>query len=230
METDLGTLATIGKAFANGGIWMWAILAVQIVSIAIIVDRIVALYILRRPNQKNYAERFEQDIRRGEINAVINNAQRMRFINPVANVIEAGAIAARDMGGREEIQAKMDEVLLAENAKLERRTGFLAMLGNVGTLLGLLGTIVGLINSFGSVASVNPVEKAALLTQGISMAMNTTAYGLIMAIPALVMFAVLQNRANRIAEDLNQGSLKIFNWLSFNYETVEKGRKSQRGL
>jgi biopolymer transport protein ExbB len=51
-----------------------------------------------------------------------------------------------------------------------------------------------------------------------------------MSIPALVMFAVFQNRANRIAEDLNQGSLKIFNWLSFNYETVEKGRKSQRGL
>ncbi|MEO0337550.1 MAG: MotA/TolQ/ExbB proton channel family protein, partial [Pseudomonadota bacterium] len=131
---------------------------------------------------------------------------------------------------REEIQAKMDEVLLAENAKLERRTGFLAMLGNVGTLLGLLGTIVGLIGSFGSVASVNPVEKAAMLTQGISMAMNTTAYGLIMAIPALVMFAILQNRANRIAEDLNQGSLKVFNWLSFNYETVDRAKKSQRSL
>jgi len=228
MEADLGTISTIGKAFADGGIWMWAILAVQIVSIAIIIERIIALYVLRRPNQKQYAEKFEQDIRRGEIEAVINSAQRMRFVNPVANVVEAGAQAARDMGGRQEIQAKMDEVLLAENSKLERRTGFLAMLGNVGTLLGLLGTIVGLIGAFGSVASVNPVEKAALLTQGISMAMTTTAYGLIMAIPALVMFAVLQNRANRIAEDLNQGSLKIFNWLSFNYESIPANKKGQK--
>lgn len=224
MEANLGTVATIAQAFTSGGIWMWAILGVQIVSIAIIVERVIALYVLRKSNQSKAAERFEQDIRRGDMLSVISKAQRIAFTNPVAHVIQAGATAAKDMGGREEIQAKMDEVLLTENSKLERRTGFLAMLGNVGTLLGLLGTIVGLIAAFGSVANVNPVEKATLLTQGISMAMNTTAYGLIMAIPALVMYAVLQNRANRLAEDINQGSLKVFNWLSFNYEVIPQAK------
>ena len=119
----------------------------------------------------------------------------------------------------------MDEVLVQENSRLEKRTGFLATIGNVGTLLGLLGTVVGMIASFSSVASVNPVEKANLLSQGISMAMHSTAYGLIMAIPALVMFAVLQNRANTLAEDLNQAALMVFNWLSFNYEAVPNRKR-----
>ena len=114
----------------------------------------------------------------------------------------------------------MDEILLSENAKLEKRTGFLATIGNVGTLIGILGTITGLIDSFASVSNANPVEKAALLSKGISMAMHATAYGLIMAIPALVMYAVLMNRANTLAEDMNQGALMVFNWLSFNYESV----------
>lgn len=225
---QVGTFGAIAQAFTNGGIWMWAILAIQVVSIAIIIERVIALYVMKRTNQTNFAEKFERDIRSGEIDAVINNSQRHRMTNPLAYVVEAGAKAAKNMGGRDEIQAKMDEVLLAENSKLDRRTGFLAMLGNVGTLLGLLGTIVGLISAFGSVGEANPVEKAALLTSGISMAMNTTAYGLIMAIPALVMFAVLQNRANRLSEDLNQGALKVFNWLSFNYESLTPQRRQRK--
>jgi biopolymer transport protein ExbB len=216
--------SSITEAFRMGGIWMWAILAAQIVSFAVIVERVFALYITRNSGQKRLAKSFEDDIRKGNIEKVISRARNMRFTNPIAAVVEAGAQAALDMGGREEIQAKMDEILLHENARLEKRTGFLAMIGNVGTLLGLLGTIVGLIESFSSAGSANPVEKATLLSQGIAMSMHCTAYGLIMAIPALVMYSVLQNRATNLAEDLNQGALKVFNWLSFNYESVPSKR------
>ena len=94
------------------------------------------------------------------------------------------------------------------------------MLGNVATLTGLLGTITGMIHSFAAVAFANPAEKAALLAQGISEAMNCTAYGLIVAIPALLGYAILQNRANVLAEDLNHAGLKVFNWLSFSYEPI----------
>jgi biopolymer transport protein ExbB/TolQ len=126
------------------------------------------------------------------------------------------------MGGREEIQARMDEILLHENQNINQRLGYLAVAANVGTLLGLLGTIVGLINSFASVASLGAVEKSKVLTQGISLAMNTTAYGLIVAIPSLVMYAVLSTRATTLTEDLNQASLKAYNWLSFNFEAIPK--------
>jgi len=212
--------SSIAEAFKGGGIWMWVIFAAQIFSLAIILERIFALFITRATSQKRIAKSFEDDIRRGNIDKVLAKAQRMGSGNAISQVVQAGAQAALDMGGREEIQAKMDEVLLTENSRLEKRTGFLATIGNVGTLLGLLGTIVGLIDSFSSVASVNPVEKAALLSKGISMSMHCTAYGLIMAIPALVMYSVLTNRANALSEDLNQGALLVFNWLSYGYESV----------
>ncbi|HEX4923610.1 MAG TPA: MotA/TolQ/ExbB proton channel family protein [Bdellovibrionales bacterium] len=213
-------ISMISNAFAHHGIWMWSIFAAQAVSIAIIAERVFALYIARQPGQKNLANAFEDEIRKGQIDKVLAKAQSLGAMNPLSKVIEAGAQAALDMGGRDEIQAKMDEVLIHENSKLERRTGFLAMLGNVGTLLGLLGTIVGMIHAFKAVANVSPVEKATILSNGISLAMHATAYGLLMAIPALVMYAVLSNRAQRLAEDLNQGALRVFNLLSYNYESI----------
>jgi biopolymer transport protein ExbB len=210
----------IGLAFQHGGLWMWPIAAYQLVSIAIIVDRAIALFKERDTTQIDFVAGFEDGIRRGEMDAVISKAQNSRETQPVARAIIAGANAAQNFGGKDEIQGKMDEVLLAENSKLDKRVGYLAMLGNVATLTGLLGTITGMIKSFAAVAQANPADKAALLSQGISEAMNATAYGLIVAIPALVAYAVLQNRSNALSDDLNQAALKIFNWLSYSYEAV----------
>ncbi|MCB0394253.1 MAG: MotA/TolQ/ExbB proton channel family protein, partial [Bdellovibrionales bacterium] len=85
-----------------------------------------------------------------------------------------------------------------------------------------------LIQSFASVANLNAVEKSKVLTQGISLAMNTTAYGLIVAIPSLIAFAILSNRANSLTEDLNQAALKAYNWLSFSYDGVPKKPRAVR--
>ena len=212
-------------AFNHGGFVMWVIFAGQVVSIAIIIDRAVALYMKRKPNNRQIAKSFEDDIKKGRLEAVMNRAQLLGAGgNALGKTILAGTQAAYHFGGKEEIQSKMDEVLLSETSLLEKRTGFLAAIGNIGTLAGLLGTIIGLINSFEAVAVSNPVDKANLLSQGISMAMHATAYGLIMAIPALVMFAVFQNRANALADDLNQTCLMVYNWLSYSYEpSKQKG-------
>lgn len=213
-------ITAIATAFATGGIWMWAILAVQIASVVIIIERVMGLYVLRSKNQTALLKEFEQDIKSGNLDVVVRKANSLSKKSPVAKVVAAGAQAALSLGGKEEIQAQMDEVLINETAKLEKRTGLLAMLGNTGTLLGLLGTIVGLIAAFDSVASVNAQQKGEMLTQGISMAMNTTAYGLIMAIPALVAFGLLQSRTNDLLTDLNKASLKAYNWMSFKYEYI----------
>ncbi len=219
-------MTKIGMAFEHGGFWMWPILAIQLFSLAIVMERVYALFIKRKLDQAAVAEGMEDNIRRGELDAVISKAQNLKDVSPVARAALAGAKAAKFFGGKDEIQGKMDEVLIHENALLERRVGFLSMLGNVATLTGLLGTITGMIKSFAAVAYANPAEKAALLSAGISEAMNATAYGLITAIPALVAYAILQNRANLLAEEMNGSSLKIFNWLSFAYEPV--GFKSTR--
>ena len=215
---DMDFLTKVATAFQHGGIWMWPILVIQLVSISIIIERTFVLFFKRRTNQGQVVAQFEDSIRRGELNHLVEKAKNLEATEPVARAVLAGAKAAKILGGKDEIQGKMDEVLLHENALIDRRTGFLTMLGNVATLMGLLGTITGMIQSFAAVAFAAPAEKAALLAAGISEAMNCTAYGLISAIPALIMYAILQNRSTLLAEDLNTAALKAFNWLSYSYE------------
>lgn len=213
-------VAGISEAFVKGGVWMWVILALQLGSIAIIIERVLFLYKNNKIGQRKLVDSFEKDIRTGRLNEVKDAAQKSN--EPVAQVVAAGVEAAMNWGGKDEIRGKMDEVLLDLNSKYEKRTSFLAMLANVGTLTGLLGTITGMIKSFTAVSTASPMEKAVLLSSGISEAMNTTAYGLIVAIPALIAFAILANRGNQLSEDLNQASLKVYNWLSYSYEPAER--------
>jgi biopolymer transport protein ExbB len=220
-------MADLGRFFIDGGFWMWPILGTQIVSIAIIIERAIALYNNRKPTQKDLAKNFEMEIKRGNLEQALAMTTNMAD-QPIAAVARAGIQASLDMGGREEIQARMDEVLLHENGKLDTRTGYLAMIGNVATLLGLLGTIVGLIESFTGLGNASQVEKSEILARGISVAMNTTAYGLIVAIPAIVMYSLLQSRANELSEDMNQGALRIFNWLSLSHENVTATKTSRK--
>lgn len=219
-------LLSLGRGFVSAdGIWMWVILAAQIVSIAIIIERVFALYVIRKPNQKAVTKLFIDDIRSGNIEKAMKKAQSLGTTQPVSVVALAGMQAAIDMGGKEEIQMKMDEVLLEETTRVEKRIAFLSMFANVATLVGLLGTITGLIHSFAGIANANPVEKAAILSNGIALAMNTTAYGLLVAVPSLVAYAILQNRANALTDDLNKGALKIFIALGYNYESVPAKKK-----
>ena len=214
-------LLSLGRAFSSGdAIWMWAILAAQIVSIAIIAERSTALFVNRKINQKDLAKVLGEDIRSGNLDKALRRSLQLSQKEPLGSVASAGIQATLDLGGKEEIQLKMDEVLLEEASRVEKRIGFLAMFANVATLLGLLGTITGLIHSFAGIANANPAEKAAILSKGISLAMNTTAYGLIVAVPALIMYAVLQNRASRLTDDLNKAALNLFIQLGFHYEPV----------
>lgn len=212
--------ADMATAFVHGGIWMWPILALHVVAVAIIIERVNVLFFKRKITEKQFAMKFENLIRTGKLEEAVKMAQTEQAAHPLARAIEAGTTAAVQFGGKDEIQGKMDEVLVEETAQLEKRTSFLAMLANAGTLTGLLGTIVGMIKSFAAITYASPVEKATLLSTGISEAMNTTAYGLIMAIPTVIMYAVLSNRSNQLVDDLNQGALKVFNWLSYTYEPI----------
>jgi biopolymer transport protein ExbB len=219
-------ILSLGSAFVSGdAIWMWIILAAQIVSVAIILERAYALFLDRKTNQRNIAKVISEDIRSGNMEKALKRAESLSKSQPVGTVAAAGLQAAMNMGGKEEIQMKMDEVLLDENSRVEKRIGFLAMFANVATLMGLLGTITGLIHSFAGIGNANAAEKAIILSKGISLAMNCTAYGLIVAVPALVMYSVLQNRATRLTEDLNKAALNLFIQLSFHYETVPSKRR-----
>jgi biopolymer transport protein ExbB len=223
METSF--FGSIVNFFVTGGFWMLPIFGAQVVSLAIIAERFVRLYVQRTPELRDQANLFEADIKKGNLERVVMQARSLPQGSALRSLVEAGSQAAMNMGGREEVQAKMDEVLMREQSKLEARVEFLAMLGNVGTLLGLLGTIIGMIRSFAAISQADQMTKATLLASGVSEAMHATAYGLIMAIPALVMYSVLQNRINKLSEDMTQAGLRIYNLLGFHYDSV-RSRKS----
>jgi biopolymer transport protein ExbB/TolQ len=212
---------SLGRAFTSSdAIWMWTILAAQIVSVAIIIERSLALFSQRKTNQKDLSKAIAEDIRSGNLDKALRRSQAIGVREPLGAVAAAGIQAAIDLGGKEEIQLKMDEVLLEETGRVEKRIGFLAMFANVATLMGLLGTITGLIQSFAGISNANAAEKATILSKGIALAMNSTAYGLIVAVPALIMYAVLQNRATRLTDDLNKAALNLFIQLGFHYTPV----------
>lgn len=211
---------TLSQAFTTGGVWMWFILGLQIVALAIIFERVYALYIRRKPSHKRSVLGFEKAIRQGELNQVMTTTQQTQS-SPLSRTVAAGTEVAMNMGGKDEIQGRMEEVLLEETEQIEKRTGFLAMIANVATLAGLLGTITGMIKSFAAVSQANPMEKATLLSNGISEAMNTTAFGLIVAIPTLLIYSILANRSQVLSDDLNQAALKAYNWLSYSFNPLE---------
>lgn len=225
METNTSFFGSIVNFFAVGGFWMIPIFFAQLASLAIIAERVMRLYVQRKPELRSQANLFEADIKKGNLERVVLQARSLDRSSALRNIVEAGASAAMNMGGREEIQAKMDEVLVREQSKLESRIEFLAMLGNVGTLLGLLGTIVGMIRSFAAISAADQVTKATLLAEGVSEAMHATAYGLVMAIPALVMYSVLQHRVNKLSDDMTQAALRIYNLLGFHYDSVKSNVK-----
>src|SRR5690606_25034403 len=108
----------------------------------------------------------------------------------------------------------MEEGVMEAVPRLEKRTTYIATLANIATLLGLLGTIMGLINAFTAVAHAEPAQKATLLSESISVAMNTTAFGLMAAIPLLLLHTTIQNKTTEIVDSLEMAGVKCLNIMS----------------
>jgi biopolymer transport protein ExbB len=185
---------------------MWPIVGLIILIIYITVER--ALYLSRaKVDTEKLMSLLKSQIVSGNVRGAISTCEAAPA--PITRIISAGL---RRIGSSDqEIQKAMDEEALRELPKIEKRTGYLAMLSNLATLAGLLGTIHGLIGSFGAVAGVDPSLKATLLSQGISTAMHCTFVGLLGGIIGLAAFAWLNGKTQAILDDINQGSVEILN-------------------
>ena len=148
---------------------------------------------------------------------------------PLARIIQAGLVKVNRPD--EEVQAAMDEMALKEMPKIARRTGYLALFANLAMLSGLFGTIIGLIRAFGAVGgeAVDPSQKARILAEGISEAMNCTAFGLISAIVALMGFAVLNGKTQGLEDDINEASVQVLNLVVANRQKVNLQGLEQAG-
>src|SRR6202050_561388 len=129
----------------------------------------------------------------------------------IGHILNYGLARIQSARRREDIEKAMEESLMDIMPRLEKRTHYIATFANIATLLGLLGTVIGLINAFAAVATVNPAEKANLLSASISVAMNCTAFGLMTAVPLLLIHAVLQTKTTELIDSLEMASVKFLN-------------------
>lgn len=204
---------------------MYFILLFAVFTLAFILERVQALYIKTKSSPAEFRNQILEHIRRGDLRSAQAMAGSVAPTNGIGRIVQLGCELRANASGEEEVQSRMDETLSAEISKVDRRTAFLAMFGNVATLLGLLGTISGMIHSFAAVANASPADRATLLSQGISEAMNCTAFGLIVAIPALVAYAVFQNRTDRLITQLTETTTQIYHDLVYLLNT-EKSKSS----
>jgi biopolymer transport protein ExbB len=197
--------------FASGGIFMFPILLVFAFGVAIAVERYVTLAIVTNKNQAVW-DKVQPLLANGEFDAARDMTNEDE--STISQVLNMGLSLQGAVGRREDIEIAMEESMMEIVPRLEKRTPYVALASSIATLLGLLGTIMGLIQAFTAVANANPAEKADLLSASISVAMNTTAFGLMVAIPLLVVHAVLTSKTGDIVDSLEMATVKALNVFS----------------
>ena len=213
--------STIVRFFQEGGLFMYPIVLVLALGLAIALERWLFLTTTKAKNKAMW-KKVTPYLKSGNYTGAIQQTSKSRAL--IAQIMTYGLNRVRSARRREDVEAAMEESLMEVMPRLEKRTHYLATFANIATLLGLLGTIIGLINAFTAVSNANPAEKADLLSASISVAMNTTAFGLIVAIPLLLVHTLLQTKTTEIIDSLEMASVKFLNSIT-EKPTAEPGVK-----
>ena len=204
----MDVMYAIVEFFVQGGIFMYPILLVFAVGVAIAVERYITLTLLTKRNQGTWAQ-VQPLLATREFDKARELTSKDR--STIGQLLSTGLERQGAVRRREDIEIAMEECMLEIMPQLEKRTGYVGLAANVATLLGLLGTIMGLIQAFTAVANADPAEKADLLGAAIAVAMNTTAFGLLVAIPLLVVHHILTTKTAQIVAGLEMASVKTLN-------------------
>lgn len=200
--------ATIVRFFQEGGLFMYPIAIILMIGLAITIERWMFLTGASSQNRRALKQ-LSPLIARKDHATLYKTAKGSKA--PVSKVITAGVQKFAESKSSSATQFAVEEGIMDVSPNFEKRTHYLATLANIATLLGLLGTIIGLIAAFSAVSNADPSEKASLLSQSISVAMNTTAFGLMVAIPLLMTHAWLQSKSNELLDSLDRAGVKIIN-------------------
>lgn len=207
----MNIIDTIIKFFVEGGFWMYPILLVGAIGLAITIERFIKLSLVERANRQTW-DQLHPVMAEGNF----DQAREMVVENKsaVGSLVSMGLERQGAVRRKDDIELAMEEALMEIVPQLEVRTPYVALFANLATLIGLLGTIVGLIAAFDAVANANPADKANLLSASIAIAMNTTAFGLIVAIPLLICHSFINSKAGAIVTSLEMVSVKTLNMIA----------------
>lgn len=194
--------------FQSGGTFMYPIVVVLALGLAIAVERYLFLSYAALRNRKAWNDLMPL-LRSGKFREAQGIVEQSGAA--ISKILSYGLASLIKARRRDDVQMAMEEGLMEVIPRMEKRTHYLATLANIATLLGLLGTIIGLIQAFTAVANANPAEKADMLSASISVAMNTTAFGLMVGIPLLLVHAVLQTKSTQLIDNMEMATVKVVN-------------------
>ena len=201
----MDVIYSIVAFFVSGGVFMYPILVVFAVGSAIAIERFITLSMITRKNERAWSV-IQPLLNDGQFDQARELVSKEDSV--MARIMNLGLARQGAVRRREDVEIAMEEGMVEVIPQLEKRTPYVALVANIATLLGLLGTIMGLIQAFTAVANANPAEKADLLSASISVAMNTTAFGLMVGIPMLVVHTILLSKTNEIVDGLEMASVK----------------------
>lgn len=196
------------RFFVEGGVFMVPILFVFLFGVVIAIERWTYLTVAGANNRILW-NKIVPYLKAGNFQEAAAHTAKSKAA--IGSILTYGLYRVKSAKRRDDIEKAMEESMMEVLPRLEKRTHYLATLANIATLLGLLGTIIGLITAFQAVSNANPADKAELLSSSISVAMNTTAFGLIVAIPLLLLHAILQTKTNQLVDSLEMASVKFLN-------------------
>ena len=199
---------SVVQFFTNGGVFMFPIVLVLALGVGIAVERYVTLSLVAKKNRQTW-EKIDPIIRKGEFEQARDVAAKDD--STISQLLVSGLARQGAVRRREDIDRAMEETLMAIIPRLEKRTHYLATFANMSTLAGLLGTIIGLIDAFTAVSKADIADKAELLSASISIGMNCTAFGLMVAIPLVLVHSLLQTKTTEIIDSLEMVSVRIVN-------------------
>jgi biopolymer transport protein ExbB len=199
---------SIIRFFQEGGLFMYPILLIFAGGLAIAIERWVYLTLVTGSNKRTWRNVLPH-LNSGDFKSAMETASKSK--TAIGTMLTYGLARAHTARRRDDVEVAMEEGLMEAVPRMEKRTHYLSTLANIATLLGLLGTIIGLIQAFTAVSNADPAEKADLLSASISVAMNTTAFGLMAAIPLLLVYALLQSKTTAIVDSLEMASVKFLN-------------------
>ncbi|HUN75853.1 MAG TPA: MotA/TolQ/ExbB proton channel family protein [Steroidobacteraceae bacterium] len=198
----------IVRFFQGGGVAMFPIAVVLVLGLTIAIERYIYLQLVGVRNRQLWNQIVPM-LSQGNFRQVVQVTSKSG--SAIGQILNYGLARIQAARRRDDIEKAMEESLMEVVPRLEKRTHYLATFANLATLLGLLGTVIGLINAFAAVATVNPAEKANLLSASISVAMNCTAFGLMTAVPLLFIHAWLQTKTTELIDSLEMASVKFLN-------------------
>jgi biopolymer transport protein ExbB/TolQ len=187
---------------------MYPILIIFAGGLAIAIERWIYLTLATGSNKRTWKKVLPL-LNKGDFKQAMDAANHSK--TAIGTMLTYGLARARTARRRDDVEVAMEEGLMEAIPRMEKRTHYLSTLANIATLLGLLGTIIGLIQAFTAVSNADPAEKADLLSASISVAMNTTAFGLMAAIPLLLVYALLQSKTTQLVDSLEMASVKFLN-------------------